>query len=343
MHQKNPDNYVRLRALSLRALYTSRHTDAVIACLRACGALERERGGTYQCGVRAIGYRLAQPYRDGVVSVPLTNGAVNERAHQFYERASYRAMAGPTLHWIVRSYAHAGFANELDHVLTTRNFKSPVASLAVTRTVAMVMRHRMRFTVCEAGRVHYPITNLPSDLRALLTLDGQPTAEIDVVASQPSLLATLYRDDAVAERDRYLELVNSGRLYETIAELAAQDWDRKTAKLEFFKQIAFSLASNWHKKPLYRPFQRDFPELVSRMSKIKARHRAALSLAMQRLESDIMIKGACGECRSRGIRVLSVHDSLICRRDQADAVMDIVTRHWRMLTSIPCRLRIKSS
>ncbi|HEY4248481.1 MAG TPA: hypothetical protein VGM64_16770 [Lacunisphaera sp.] len=76
------------------------------------------------------------------------------------------------------------------------------------------------------------------------------------------------------------------------------------------------------------------------MADIKQDGNAVLPLLMQKLEASITIYGACGECARRKLKVLPVHDSLICRARDAEAVAAIFARHWAEQTQTPARLKI---
>jgi len=65
-----------------------------------------------------------------------------------------------------------------------------------------------------------------------------------------------------------------------------------------------------------------------------------LPMRMQTLEAKIAITGACGECAGKKIKVLPVHDSLICKTSQAEVVKEILGRHWTEQTNIPANLKI---
>ena len=57
--------------------------------------------------------------------------------------------------------------------------------------VERLHRREYRLKVDDFGRVHNTITNLHRTIRPALRIDGQPTAHIDIVNSQPAFLAIL--------------------------------------------------------------------------------------------------------------------------------------------------------
>ena len=79
------------------------------------------------------------------------------------------------------------------------------------------------------GRVHNSITSLHRTLRPALRIAGQPLGSIDIVNSQPALLALLIHNTDSSIHDRhtftpkvgvvgYNQLATSGRLYEHLME-----------------------------------------------------------------------------------------------------------------------------
>jgi hypothetical protein len=111
-------------------------------------------------------------------------------------------------------------------------------------------------------------------------------------------------------------------------------------KTEFFHQIAYDSYFCSANYPLLEPFALMFPQLAGKMAAIKHEGNRALPTKMQKLEANITIDGACGECATEKLYVLPVHDALICKKSEADRVAEIFAKHWFAHTRIPARLRI---
>jgi len=320
-----------LSRLSLQ-IYTTRFYGPMLRLLIRLSAIELYRGGSYSPGEVSKCYRLSRRFRKRVQSYPVDCPRLESRLNKALTKASYGAMSRPALRWIVESYKHAAFPPDVDEFLERYKFETEGAHRHTLYHVANIKAGRLRFTVSrKSGRVFYSVANLPKDFRAILLIDGDPVLEVDISASQPTLLATLYPRDC-PEKDRYLKLIRERKFYESIAAWAKRGWDRGEAKIEFFHQIAYGTFNP--KYELLRLFEERFPKLIGIMRKVKEQGKSALAIQMQELEASIAIYGACGECAERKIRVLPVHDALICRKADAKTVQEIFARHWKKKTGI---------
>lgn len=341
IRHKDPDHFFPLHSELLRGIYTSRYHGATMSLLRKLGAIELRRDGSYEPGVACKKYRLAAAFRD-IEAIPSVSHSLAARSNLIYTRSAFRKYQRPEHRWVMKCFYRATLHPGLDAVLSRHDFPSPLSRIASLHNIDVVREHRLEVVVDEkTGRMYYPIANLPKIARRHLLLEGEPTVEVDIAACQPTLLAMLYPDRRNGEFNRYLELVQSERFYETIAEWAGLGWTRGEAKEAFFSQIAYSYAAVWTKLPLYPHFAARFPELMQHIARLKCRHKAYLPLEMQSLEADIMIRGVCAECADRKIPVLPVHDSIICAREQAAAVKELVLTHWHQVTHLPCHVRIQ--
>jgi len=339
--RRNFEEYFPLRSRVSTAVYTTRFYGPMVTLLRNLAVVEMKDGGRYYPGVVSKRYRLARQYRSGVNPEVLDCPNLETRLTRLMDRSSYKAMVGPARKWILSSYQGLSFTRPPAALLNTHPFKSEAARNCTLHHTENIAAGRLRFKVCAgSGRVYYPVANLPKAIRAELLIDGCGVAEIDIAASQPTLLATLYGEPC-AERDKYLSFVQGGRFYEAIAEWAGKPWTREEAKTEFFNQIAFGSYYCASKYDLLLPFSHQFPLLAARMADIKKGGNTALPLQMQTLEAAIAIDGACGECAREGIKVLPVHDSLICKLADRAYVEEIFARQWFQRTQIPAILKVQ--
>lgn len=333
-------HFTPLHSRVSRKIYTTRFYGPMLALLRRVKAVQLQDGGGYAPGNVSKRYRLTNRYRSGVQAWPIDCSRLEARFDRAMTSASYAAMTGGARRWIVKSYLRATFPPTVAELLRVHPFKSEEARVCAEHHVDNILAGRLRFKVCrKSGRVYYPVANLPKVFRASLQLAGDAVAEIDIAASQPTLLATLYSRPS-PERDAFLAFVQGGRFYETIAEWANCGWCRDEAKTAFFNQIAFGSFFCAEKYPLLPQFAERFPQLMEAMTVFKRLGNAVLPLRLQKLEANITIAGACGECAARQIWILPVHDSLICRRADQKAVGAIFARHWEQRTKIPARLKI---
>lgn len=339
--------YFPLQSTSILKVTTTRTYSDMWRLLRALRAVEVWRDGAYMSASYAVQrgvepkskqYRLAAKYRSGVVPVTIDAGALGGRIDKQFTASSYAGMKGGARRWVISSYKSASFSADAAAILAKHPFKSPDARTRAENHFANLEAHRLRFQPHKkTGRVYYTVANLPKVLRKKLLLDGEKTVELDIAASQPTLLATLYPD--CEERRAYLKEVQSGNFYEQFAEKAGEGWDRDRAKTEFFNQIAYGSFFNEENYALLPAFRETYPILESIMSNIKKGGNDKLPILMQTKEARIAIDGACGECAKRKIKVLPVHDSLIVKASDAAVVREILSRHWLKETEIPAKIK----
>lgn len=333
--------YFPLHSAISRKIYTTRNYGPMMAVLDQVGAVEQRRHGSYEVGKKAKSYRLApkfwaaQPFE---IAAP----KLAQRIDRCFTRSSYAGMKSPAHKWIVESFKATSFSPDAASALAARAFATPDARHRAENHAANVQTQRVRFHVSKSsGRIYHSVANLPKMLRQELLIDGEATAEIDISCSQPSLLASLYLlDDLahVAERQEYLDLLLSGTFYEQLA--PGKDWDRAKIKTAFFNQIAYGSYYCSGKYELLPPFTQRFPILAGAMASVKKEGNKELPIKMQKLEADVVIAGACAECAKGQLKVLPVHDSLICKVSEAEMVAGIFKRNWDAQTQIPARFQI---
>lgn len=287
------------------------------------------------------GYRLTPKFRN-VVEIEMAAPELEARLEEVLKIASYAVMGGRARKWLINSYKRTSFTDAAEDVLDKMTFADDDARKRASGAYRRTRDHSIRFTAGrkKSGRVFYPVTSLPAALRPCLLLDKQPTVELDIAACQPSLLATLYPPDS-PERAAYLDFVRRPDFYEQFARWAGQTWTRDECKREVFNQVIYGSAFCEDDYPLLPPFVQRFPQLAHLMREIKLGpgSNSALPLQMQGLESLIVIDGAVGECASREIPVLSVHDSLICRLADGPTVAEVLGKHWVAKTGMPARVK----
>ncbi len=171
-----PDDYLPVSSAVLRAILPRRHYRAILDALAAGGVIEGRDGYWAGSGARrgrCKAYRLTDAYRDAPFRRErLTHTELVRKVRKFRERPDERSAA--PVHRHLRQWVHR----------LTVIPGAPADSLPLA-----VIRDRRFFSkVCEQGRVHSNLTNLPRGLRKHLRAGGRPLWGIDVVNSQPLLL-----------------------------------------------------------------------------------------------------------------------------------------------------------
>lgn len=160
----------------------------------------------------------------------------------------------------------------------------------------------------KGGRIFTDANQLPKELRSHLLLFGEETAELDVRNCQPLLLGTLAPKGL--ERDRYLALAESGKVYETVGAAVAPALSRDEFKTVFIGWLfGESELNNPLKLKIEKWLANNFPELLGVIRKYMERGPKVLPRELQRRESECIWRAV----ESAGIPFVSVHDGVRIR------------------------------
>ena len=167
-------------------------------------------------------------------------------------------------------------------------------------------------------RYHSNLTNLRSDLRQYLRVDGQPLVQIDISNSQPLFQAV------VAERNgvvcpAYKQVCEEGQLYEFLGEKTGLT--RKRTKQQMMSSVFFG--RNVSRSRTKRAFRKWFPEVAVLLDEIKADDHAELARLLQRAESDFIVRTVCDRLRRKYPRmfVATIHDSIVTNSHESAATI----------------------
>ncbi|MEI8234256.1 MAG: hypothetical protein WCH57_06180 [Verrucomicrobiota bacterium] len=193
----------------------------------------------------------------------------------------------------------------------------------------------------NTGRVFNNITNLGRDLRKFLRLDGQPVFEVDVANCQPLLLHSVYENKETAEAKRYLRLVESGKFYELLQTLTGEE-DRSKIKKQFLTFL-FSKERDLAKWALSieNEFAQQFPELTAIISAMRKRDKDALWKKLQTLEASIIIGKVVPKCEALGLKVLTIHDSLLTHEEDKKTVKSLIKKEFAAELGVKVSVKTK--
>jgi hypothetical protein len=180
-----------------------------------------------------------------------------------------------------------------------------------------------------AGRIFNNAANCPKGMRAHFRLDGRLLAECDISNCQPTLMYWLYKDKDSAEARRYKAIVESGAFYEAIMDEAGLDRDE--TKLKF---MSFAFGDPRHENKVSRAFKALFPELLAVINKEKQGGFSAFPIKLQKVEADLMIQTVVPLCKTKGIPILTVHDSAMTFPEFASEVAGMIQRECERLYGV---------
>lgn len=208
------------------------------------------------------------------------------------------------------------------------------------------------------GRVHTNCTTLKKDIRRMyLSLDNLPLTEFDITNSQPTLLISLLKENLdKIDKDEFKKYVNTckekGGIYKKIVECTNLKIDyyltdnkeekgkiKGIAKEMVFKVFFGKNCLGNSKNGKYNRFFRSlFPtiyEFIVNYKKIKGGHEK-LAHELQRRESKLIFNTIIKEIMEKypGIKILTIHDSILCQTWHKDDVEKIFKKHVDKLYEI---------
>lgn len=196
---------------------------------------------------------------------------------------------------------------------------------------ALVAEKDWTFHRCAAGRLHYPLTNLPKEIRRMLLYNGENLVEVDVKSCQPFLAACLYGEKQREERRQYLEDVIEGRFYEMIGTKAAWQGSRDELKKAVLSRVFFgsreqACGAVWDAfKALYPGLSGIIQE--GKQNLLPWRGDRELALKLQRMESRVVIDGALQRIAREmpAVPALPIHDCMMTTRQNVERVLGVLS------------------
>jgi hypothetical protein len=352
----------RLKMQYLRNVIGVHNCSPIMSAMQESGDIRRV--GNYIEGDHSFGYLPGQQYEgDKLRRFYPTDPRLLERLDAVHrqEEADSRRYRSP-IHdeW-------EGWQKDLR--IDTRRARKIIAEMPVrsnpydiqTLLVERIRTRQHRFTVDAYGRVHNSITSLPRTLRQALRIHSQELGSVDIVNSQPALLAMLihntdhthrwashghslkgtapsiYDDRFFPPEDgfsQYQKLATSGRLYEHLMDRTALS--RREVKKGLLRDVFGK--RGWYPSALEDAFRRSFPGPWRFVRRFNRDDHGALLKQLQRVESDLVIQQVGGRLAGNG-PFISLHDSVFCRRGDLP-VVESAFEHVTAAVGFRVKLRV---
>jgi hypothetical protein len=316
----------------------------------------------YTVGVSSRGYAITNlGWRGGPVPVAMTDLQVERyakgRARLKRDSEKARREEGVPLDYLhlhlgMLSFEAEEVARYFEEMPKPSNWKEAERIHSYRYSAALVDGRLWTFSRCAAGRLHYPLTNLPKALRRLLRYQGEALVEIDVSSCQPFLASSLYPDRysnegtrfememsetaikwTQEEKRRYLADVRSG-FYERIGEAAGWTGSQKDLKREVLKVVFFG-SEQQASGPIWEAFEDLYPILASIIDLGKWDlgfwcGDRELALRLQGAEARVFIDGALRRIAEEmpGVPALPLHDCLLTTAGHAEAVLRVLQEEF---------------
>ncbi len=193
----------------------------------------------------------------------------------------------------------------------------------------------------RTGRVFNIIVNMPAYLRKYLLFKGEKMQEIDIRASQPLLLNTLYRYwDDEKEVQKFRDATQNEDFYTYLIDNSTLESDRNKAKRQLYY---FLFGQDFYNSnvPIIDFFEKRFPVLLDRICEVKRNDHADLPILLQQREADIIIENVVVSCQKYNIPIFPIHDSFLLLRKDVDFVRSETVKFFQEKYNLTPELREK--
>lgn len=198
------------------------------------------------------------------------------------------------------------------------------------------------------GRMHNPFTSLPKDYRCNIRYgpDKEILWSVDCVSFQPSLMiGTFYNDSEEDQKEKQFcfGLIKGEGFNEFFARLLGVT--RAEVKTQLFSVLFGTKYSQ--NTPLAKMFKLYLPRMSMRLDEIRGRKEyrahAKIAIAMQRLESDIMIQGVLKEFYSLypGRPAFPIHDSFLVLKEDIETISELIRKHSILRVGFAPNLKVE--
>lgn len=180
---------VPLKASYLRSVIGRHHLDEVRAVAERIGYVARD--SSYRVGYTCQKYRILEPYASArLVQREIGDAGLRQSLRAWREQSHRQAwdrvrrnkapVAADVVEHLWQNLQRVGIDAEID---LGKDFP-PAHQIAIDE----LRRGDFRISVDEYGRIHTNLTNLKTELRGRLTVDGERLENVDIGESQPLFL-----------------------------------------------------------------------------------------------------------------------------------------------------------
>ena len=176
------------------------------------------------------------------------------------------------------------------------------------------------------NRVFTNLTTLKSEFRRFFKAGGEDTINLDIRASQVTLMASLYDADeeSTKEKAKFAQFLTEHDFYNKLIEETKSDLTRQEGKVAFYEYM-FSKLPQMVKTRFYKSFAEAFPILNKTITALKKNNYRYLAHKLQSIESDLIVRSVFGRLAKEGVWALTIHDSVVCKASQAEYIKGIIS------------------
>ena len=168
-------------------------------------------------------------------------------------------------------------------------------------------------------------------------------SSISSYISSPYVLTITYPQDVRL----YCELTSKGKFYEYLMrEIGIPEIERDQFKTKFFERIFYSRLPKKREYRYSQKFKVLFPTVYKAVMWYKKKDHKDLPIELQRVESDVVIKGVCNRlvlenAPNRRPFFVTVHDSVVCLEKDAPYIKQLMEEELTNVLKFTPTLKIK--
>lgn len=375
------DGFISIPCATIERLIGKRYAAPAMRALVASDILQPQISKETGKHVFSIGH-FAKPYRLApnlwerrLAFVPCTDSKLAERIQREREASNVSALCSDPVNTAILSNlgkvgVPPGFADIAADLAEQKGRERRDVALWQIAAHELAARQLWFSRTDPHSRAFHNLASLPKALRPMLTLDGEPVAEVDIANAQPLFLLSLYGPSEEAERRDFALTVGRGGFYEALFQNLPRplsdthrakwgdtlaDWKADPERREAFKTAVLTYVlyasrmgargAAMERHPTNRAFARLFPALAATIGfRLVVRGGASdLAREMQRREAELVlgrvfprILAELPECAP-----VSLHDAVLCQARFAPAVKQIVEEETRAVYGLTPTVRVK--
>jgi hypothetical protein len=348
------ESYIPVNAKIFEKYVTSHHCAKIIKFWLDCKVIEREpvpKGKIgYIVGEKSISYRFTAAYANQrVIDVGYSDEKFEKKVaqltKQFKEgKLDVTVAANAFIYFNLQELRINAVAAhlEINQLLASGKFSLDKANLATVRIQSISEKNFFCVRDITGHRIHNDWVTLNKKLKRFCYIStGEQLINIDVKNSQPVILSVLLKtflSVLPADVSHYIELCEAGKFYEFLAGKFGIDITDEEARDAFkkilFKNIFYGRNQDAQKYAEWHCFKAEFPNVAEFITDYKRSNYKALSIALQRLESEIMLEGVIGKIAAvnnpADFFALTVHDSITTTLDNQELVEELMKNEFNL-------------
>ena len=194
-----------------------------------------------------------------------------------------------------------------------------------------------RFHTDKSNRIHTNLTNLKSDFRRFLSVQGEKLGQVDIKNSQPLFLYLIIKDNADisdSEKQEYRQLVEEGRFYEMFMEKLNLTADKRDEVKEMtYKYIFYGESRNMDNRYL-NLFREKFPNIMKFINQVKKPDYKQFAILLQKAESRFVIGKVVPEFIQRNTTsqefISTIHDSIVVKASKLNEAKQVMQECFKL-------------